>query len=149
MILKDKDGDRAIHHAAFGNEPKVIEVLASAVVKCDLNARNKRRQTALHIGVNKVHLEVVKTLLKFNAHTSLQDIDADTPLHDAITKKNDTIVQLLLNSNADISICNNKGFNPLHHAALRGNSRYFVYNMCLKSTLSEISKFNLKLFNLI
>ena len=57
--IADKDGDRAIHHAAFGNEPGVIELLATAT-KCDLNARNKRRQTALHIGVNKVHPNVVQ-----------------------------------------------------------------------------------------
>jgi ankyrin repeat protein len=27
--LEDKDGDRAVHHAAFGDEPVVIEVLYS------------------------------------------------------------------------------------------------------------------------
>ena len=38
----------------------------------DLNARNKRRQTPLHIAVNKGHLQVVKTLLDFGCHPSLQ-----------------------------------------------------------------------------
>ena len=55
--IEDKDGDRAVHHAAFGDEPAVIEMLAGA--GADLNARNKRRQTALHIGVNKGHFGVV------------------------------------------------------------------------------------------
>ncbi len=121
LEIEDKDGDRAIHHAAFGNEPNVIELLYNNTVKCDLNARNKRRQTALHIGVNKLHLKVVQVLLKLRAHASLQDVDGDTPIHDAITKKNQEIIQMLLNANADISICNNSGFNPIHHAALRGN----------------------------
>lgn len=120
--IEDKDGDRAIHHAAFGNEPEVIDLLASVAGKCDLNARNKRRQTAMHIGVNKVHLNVVRVLVKFHAHVSLQDMDADTPIHDAITKKNDAIIKLLLDANADLSICNNNGFNPIQHAALRGNT---------------------------
>ena len=40
-----------MHHAAFGDEPGVMEVIAAA--GADLNARNKRRQTALHIAVNK------------------------------------------------------------------------------------------------
>lgn len=48
LFSKDKDGDRAIHHAAFGNEPKILDLLAKS--GADLNARNKRRQTALHIG---------------------------------------------------------------------------------------------------
>ena len=51
LELEDKDGDRAIHHAAFGDESSVIEQLHTG--GADLNARNKRRQTPLHIGVNK------------------------------------------------------------------------------------------------
>lgn len=68
--IEDKDGDRAVHHAAFGDEPGVMELLARA--GADLNARNKRRQTALHIAVNKGHVGVVKTLLELGCHPSLQ-----------------------------------------------------------------------------
>lgn len=68
--IEDKDGDRAVHHAAFGDEPAVVQLLAHA--GADLNARNKRRQTALHIGVNKGHIGVVKMLLDLACHPSLQ-----------------------------------------------------------------------------
>jgi len=51
LEIEDKDGDRAIHHSAFGDESGVIEQLHAG--GADLNARNKRRQTPLHIGVNK------------------------------------------------------------------------------------------------
>lgn len=120
LEIDDKDGDRAIHHAAFGDEPRVIQLLAKS--NCDLNARNKRRQTALHIGVNKGHFNVVKILLDCGAHPNLCDSDGDTPLHDAITKKHDDLVDLLLQYNStDLSITNNNGFNSIHHAALRGN----------------------------
>jgi len=130
LEIEDKDGDRAIHHAAFGDEPVVIELLALNSSKnslpnsvgLELNSRNKKRQTALHIAVNKGHLNVVKVLLKLGALISLQDADGDTPLHDAISKKNDNIIHLLLEANADLSICNNNGFNSIHHAALRGNT---------------------------
>lgn len=72
MLLskQDKDGDRAVHHAAFGDEPGVMALLAGA--GADLNARNKRRQTALHIAVNKGHAGVVRTLLELGCHPSLQ-----------------------------------------------------------------------------
>lgn len=128
LEIEDKDGDKAIHHAAFGNEPKVIEILLSMegrVLKSnlELNSRNKKMQTALHIAVNKGHIDVIKVLLDNGAHTSLQDIDGDTPLHDAITKKYHDIIKLLLDANADISICNKHGFNSIHHATLRGNVR--------------------------
>ncbi|XP_050005023.1 E3 ubiquitin-protein ligase MIB1 [Alexandromys fortis] len=117
--VQDKDGDRAVHHAAFGDEGAVIEVLHRG--SADLNARNKRRQTPLHIAVNKGHLQVVKTLLDFGCHPSLQDSEGDTPLHDAISKKRDDILAVLLEAGADVTITNNNGFNALHHAALRGN----------------------------
>lgn len=70
FLVQDKDGDRSVHHAAFGDEPAVVELLAQS--GADLNARNKRRQTALHIAVNKGHVGVVKTLLELNCHPSLQ-----------------------------------------------------------------------------
>lgn len=68
--IEDKDGDRAVHHAAFGDEPGVIHALAQS--GADMNARNKRRQTPLHIAVNKGHVHVVKTLLELGSHSSLQ-----------------------------------------------------------------------------
>ncbi|RZF46054.1 hypothetical protein LSTR_LSTR004767, partial [Laodelphax striatellus] len=136
--IEDKDGDRAVHHAAFGDEPGVMALLAHA--HADLNARNKRRQTALHIAVNKGHVGVVKSLLELGCHPSLQDSEGDTPLHDAISKKRDDMLTLLLDHNADIMLTNNNGFNALHHAALRGNPRSSaasdeaeegVFNACL------------------
>ncbi|XP_021964204.1 E3 ubiquitin-protein ligase mib1 isoform X3 [Folsomia candida] len=117
--VEDKDGDRAVHHAAFGDEPLVIEMMAQS--GADLNARNKRRQTALHIGVNKGHLGVVRTLLRLGCHPSLQDLEGDSPIHDSVSKKRDDMLSLLLDHNADVTLTNNNGFNGLHHAALRGN----------------------------
>ncbi|GFW99754.1 e3 ubiquitin-protein ligase MIB1 [Trichonephila clavipes] len=117
--IEDKDGDRAVHHAAFGDEPGVMELLARA--GADLNARNKRRQTPLHIAVNKGHIGVVRSILELGCRPSLQDSEGDTPLHDAISKKRDDMLTLLLDNGADICLTNNNGFNALHHAALRGN----------------------------
>ncbi|XP_076298617.1 E3 ubiquitin-protein ligase mind bomb 1 isoform X1 [Lasioglossum baleicum] len=117
--IEDKDGDRAVHYAAFGDESGVMALLAGA--GADLNARNKRRQTALHMAVNKGHAGAVRTLLELGCHPSLQDSEGDTPLHDAISKKRDDILALLLDHAADITLTNNNGFNALHHAALRGN----------------------------
>ncbi|KPJ06489.1 E3 ubiquitin-protein ligase mind-bomb [Papilio machaon] len=68
---EDRDGDRAAHHAAFGDEPAALRALAAA--GADLNARNRRRQTPLHIAVNKGHLGVVRTLLQLAVHPSLQN----------------------------------------------------------------------------
>ena len=119
--IEDKDGDRAIHHAAFGNESDVIDLLESLTTKLDLNSMNKKKQTALHIAVNKQHLNVISTLIRLGCHVSLQDINGDTPLHGAILRKNDSIVDLLIKSNADLTVCNKNSFNALQLATLRGN----------------------------
>lgn len=89
----------------------------------DICSRNKRRQSALHVAVNKGHLQCIKALLDVKVHPNLQDSEGDTALHDAITKKRDDIVEMLVDVGADISLTNSNGFNALHHAALRGNSR--------------------------
>lgn len=100
LIKQDKDGDRAVHHAAFGDEPGVMSLLVGA--GADLNARNKRRQTALHIAVNKGHAGVVRTLLELGCHPSLQVSDS--------CKRNilyiEKYMSFLLISDVNISIVN-------------------------------------------
>lgn len=62
----------AIHYATFGDEPDVVKLLASHGV--DLNARNRRQQTPLHIAVTKGHVTIIRVLLENNCHPSLQVI---------------------------------------------------------------------------
>ena len=38
----------------------------------DLNARNRCKQTPLHVAVNKGHVSVIKVLLQHQCHPSLQ-----------------------------------------------------------------------------
>lgn len=89
----------------------------------DLNSRNKKLQTALHIAVNKGYVQVVKLLIELGCHVSLQDYEGDTPLHDAVSKNNDILAKILLDANADLAATNRTGFNCIHHAALRGNQQ--------------------------
>lgn len=119
--IQDKDGDRAIHHATFCDKEAAIILLKNA--GADICARNKRKQSALHVAVNKGNLRSIKALLEVNVHPNLQDSEGDTALHDAITKKRDDIVEILVNASADISLPNNNGFNVLHHSSLRGNAK--------------------------
>ncbi|CAF0858490.1 unnamed protein product [Brachionus calyciflorus] len=121
----DKDGDRAIHHSAYGNQSKIIEILYEHVTdkKKFLNSRNKKFQSALHIAVCKQHVDSVKILIELGANLNLQDCNGDTPLHDSILTQNDNILILLLNANADLTVLNNFDFNPIQYAALKGNTK--------------------------
>lgn len=156
LKYKDKDGDKAIHHAVFGNEPRVIELLhslSSSVVNnpinnkqsmpikilptakqhqqqqrqglLDLNSRNKRRQTALHIAINKGFTRVISLLVELGCNLNVQDSEGDTPLHDALsnTMNDEKLhnIRILLDAGADLTIMNKNGFNCIHMAAIMNN----------------------------
>ena len=59
-----------MHHASFGDEPDIVTLLSEN--GADSNARNRRKQTPLHVAVNKGHIGVIKALLRCNCHPSLQ-----------------------------------------------------------------------------
>jgi E3 ubiquitin-protein ligase mind-bomb len=120
LELEDKEGDRPIHHASYGDEPGIVDMLAAA--GADLNTRNKSRKSALHIAISLGHLSVARVLLKHKCHCSRQDSAGDTPLHESISKRRDEAVSLLMDHKADLELTNDHGFNPIHHAALRGNA---------------------------
>jgi E3 ubiquitin-protein ligase mind-bomb len=152
----DDDGNNALHHAAAGDEPSVLEVIvkgrkeshiasnpgslpkninknkpdqkeskkqtslsATDHDSCDINARNKQKQTALHLGVQKGFHEVVRTLLILGAHPNLQDAEGSTPLHEAVKHPgHEDITALLLRHKADFTVNNNDGCNPIHLASV-------------------------------
>lgn len=69
--FQDKIGDRVIHYAAFGNQPHVVHELCT-VFEADINSRNKRGQTPLHIAVNCGYSDVCHMLLRLNCLPNLQ-----------------------------------------------------------------------------
>lgn len=123
----DEDGDTALHYAAFGNQPKVIETLLAS--GANINAQNRTKCTPLHVAVNKQYLDCVKILLRPQSHAvhaldiNIQDSYGDTALHDSISKESVGITDLLISvPSVDFSRRNERGFNVLHHAALKGNA---------------------------
>ncbi|KAM7359635.1 E3 ubiquitin-protein ligase mind bomb 2 isoform 1-T2 [Cochliomyia hominivorax] len=116
----DKEGDSALHYAAFGNQPETMRILLEN--HANINFLNSSHCSALHICAHKKTPHCVRQLLKFGADVNIQDSYGDTALHDAIGKENTEVVELLCNApNLDFTVKNNRGFNVLHHAALKGN----------------------------
>lgn len=116
----DKEGDSALHYAAFGNQPETMRILL--VNGADKNFLNSSHCTALHICAHKKTPHCVRELLNHNVDVNIQDSYGDTALHDAIGKENSEVVDILCSApNLDFTVKNNRGFNVLHHAALKGN----------------------------
>ncbi|XP_060848380.1 uncharacterized protein LOC132927810 isoform X2 [Rhopalosiphum padi] len=122
--FQDKDGDRAIHHAAFGNQPQVVHVLCAAF-DADINARNKRGQTALHIAVNRGYADVCRILLRLNCLPNLQDNEGDTPLHDAISRRRDDIVAMLMEGGGGSIVTSNIPSSAVAANVLSGCERAY------------------------
>lgn len=90
-----------------------------------INAVNNGRCSALHVAVNKQHVQCVRVLLRYHCDVNLQDSYGDTALHDAIGKDAlDVIDALCACERVDFTLRNKRGFNILHHAALKGNAQY-------------------------
>ncbi|XP_077532928.1 ankyrin repeat domain-containing protein 55-like [Haemaphysalis longicornis] len=121
---EDRDGDRPIHYAACGNEPGILTLLLSSGV--DINARNKKNRTALHIAVDKKFVDCVRVLLGSASQldVNIQDDRGNTPCHYAVRNglPVDALDMLLKYPGADSTIKNNLGSNVLHTAAMGGHN---------------------------
>lgn len=107
----------------FSNQPKIMELLLAQGAA--INAVNNGRCSALHVAVNKQHVQCVRVLLHYHCDVNLQDSYGDTALHDAIGKDAlDVIDALCAWDRVDFTLRNKRGFNVLHHAALKGNAQY-------------------------
>ena len=96
----------------------------------NINVQNKNGCTPFHVAVNKLHVNCVRILLKYDCNVNSQDSYGDTGLHDIISKKPQTneIIDLILSSpTIDLLIKNKRGFNPIHHAALKGNAKFVFF----------------------
>ncbi|KAK7074366.1 hypothetical protein SK128_009451 [Halocaridina rubra] len=99
----------------------------------DLLARDKKRNTPLHVAALKGHLDIVDYILEYtrvdSATCSCQSKEAlinarnksdETPLHLAVINKHTKVVISLVKLNADICAKNKSGNTPLHLAAKLG-----------------------------
>ncbi|KAH8041271.1 hypothetical protein HPB51_014419 [Rhipicephalus microplus] len=128
---KNNHGDTALHFGAYGqvivlnlffenwrvrrnacDKPAILELLVN--LGADINAKNKKGYTALHVAVNKDSVACVRVLTNYisDLNVNTQDEYGDTPLHDAIRKANNDIVDLLVNFRSiDFTVKNKRGFN--------------------------------------
>ncbi|CAB0029316.1 unnamed protein product [Trichogramma brassicae] len=86
--VKKEDGFAALHLASLNGHCDVAaKLLAENIGNAEVNLRNNRGQTPLHLAVSQGHLALVELLVaRHKADIFCQDEDGDTPLHIAVTK---------------------------------------------------------------
>ncbi|XP_066603887.1 E3 ubiquitin-protein ligase MIB2 isoform X2 [Prorops nasuta] len=85
--VKKEDGFAALHLAALNGHKEVAAILMSQTGgRAEIDLRNKRRQTPLHLATSQGHWALVELLVHHNADVATIDEDGDTLLHVAIIK---------------------------------------------------------------
>ena len=92
-----------------------------------MNALTENRRTPLHYSAFKGHVEVVQSLLKHNADTSIKETKLrETPLHRAAAGGHLAIVELLIKNNADLHALDQHRRSSLHKASIFGHHELIV-----------------------
>ena len=109
-----------LHEAAcIGNVTIVRKLLNLGAAKF-LNETSETsyemHETALHVAARKGHTEVVKELLKNNAHIDAHDENGTTPLIKAVRNYKYDVVRILLENKADVNVQNQFGESALFYA---------------------------------
>jgi len=100
--------------------PTLIETLLD--MKCKIDAKNFKGETALHTFVNKRNLSVVMSLLWHGAEVNAKDTNQQTPLHRAVIADDISIVQALIVFDAEVNIKDSNGCTPRHLCCTLNNS---------------------------
>ncbi len=94
-------------------EPDIKQVLGLIEQGVDVNARNARGSTCLHVaaGANKTP-EMVENLVGLGAEVDARDERGFTPLHKAASSGREETCKVLIGCGAEVNAKNNSGFTP-------------------------------------
>jgi ankyrin repeat protein len=90
-----------LHFAAFGGQPRVVELLLARGAAVDAVAKNHFGNTPLQVGLLTGQGEVARALLSRGANVNFKQSEGVTALHEAAQTGDVTVVRLLLDAGAD------------------------------------------------
>ncbi|KAK4451577.1 ankyrin repeat-containing domain protein [Podospora aff. communis PSN243] len=123
----DNEGRTALHAAASGGYPDVVQVLLDGGALPVIDVRDGEGYTALRRAVKKQYLEVVICLVKAGADVNMPGRKGKTALHLAMAEGNEGIINALLEAETiDQTIKDSKGQTAWDVAEKKGlNVRAF------------------------
>jgi len=102
------------YHDDFMWDPIVQAVEVLLLHGADVNARNKRNSTPLHLASFKGYADSMQLLIRHGADVNARDEDNSMPLHLASTKGKVDSMQLLIQYGADVNARGEGNSTPLH-----------------------------------
>jgi ankyrin repeat protein len=133
LDIRNIDHQTPLHIMAYMGLSNTTQILLDRgePLRAGLNARDKNNWTPLHLATQKLHSDIVASLLKFGADADAQDSDtitslllvSQTPLpYWRDVSRITEIAQLLLEHGASVHVRNEHGQTPLHVASHHGLS---------------------------
>jgi ankyrin repeat protein len=114
------NGDVPTPEAA--DEPARVELIDLLVAHgADVNARNQRRVTPLHMAARYGLALTAAALLRHGAEVDARDVNNETPLYRAVNLGHLDVARILLEHRADPNLPDRLGQTPLHRAVFKEN----------------------------
>lgn len=130
LDMCNKDGDAALHVAAFNGHGEVLKALVK--FGCSINYKSGYKKRApLHYACDGGHLELVRDLVrKFRCDVGMQDQNGLTPVHVAVVAgKIEVVRELVEVFKCSLVAVDSYGCTPLRYACW-GNSIEMVRILC-------------------
>lgn len=108
------------------NDDRVKKQIVLMLLKrgANVNAKAKNGATILHVAIEKEYVNVVETLLEYNADVnSLIQSEVITPLHISAYRGNEVISRMLLKKGANVNFKHSDEITALHVAAQKGHEK--------------------------
>lgn len=122
----DSDGNTGLHMAAFFGHLRMTQELIERSAQVD--AREKRLRTPLHIACKEGYAEVCLELLVKKADANAADLFGEMPAHKAIISRSIHVLKLVYEQGgADLAASDKLGMTPLLHAAKDANVEFIAY----------------------
>ncbi len=128
ISTKDEDNRTALHFAVTNDKVAANRQVATARVLLaspgiEVNARNAKGLTALHLAAFGGGADIIKTLLKASASPDAREHkNASTPLHLAALVGNVEAIEALVAAGADVHAKDRRGRTPRNYAENAGRA---------------------------
>jgi len=130
-IKDSEDGITLLHYAVMNNRNvnkgniDVVKLLISQ--RADVNAKDNKGITPLHLAVIKCNIDVAKLLISKGADVNATDKYSRTPLHYVAFQGNIDLAKLLISKGADVNVKDKFGETPLKTATgSKGNFEVYA-----------------------
>lgn len=120
ITSRDNGGNSLLHIAVYNGNVKLI--LKAIELGAKINALNDKKQTPLHVAVDRKNPAAVTVLLKHGAAQGIVDVEKDTPIVKCIRKGYLNILKSFVQMNADLQCTGHYPASLLHLALHCGHA---------------------------